>query len=112
MKPFSAILALTLSLLASTSAAPVVERQADLGVLDLLTGVCDKIDGTMLTDTVCRTAVGTDISVAAAQDDGLARVTVSVDGLLSGASITVPVGSLESVLASLGLVSAHLRMNL
>lgn len=62
----------------------------------------------MVTQTVCETATGTDVSVAAANKDGLARVTVSGDGLLSGASITVPVGSLESVLGQLGLVS-HLN---
>lgn len=59
----------------------------------------------MLTQTVCQTAAGSDISVAAAKDGGLAKVTVAGKGLLKGASITVPVGSLEDVLGQLGLVS-------
>lgn len=92
---------------ASAMAAPApTKRQADLGVSDLLTGVCDKIGGTMLTQTVCQTVTGSDVSVAAAGDDGgLALVTVSGDGLLSGASITVPVANLESLMGQLGLVS-------
>jgi hypothetical protein len=83
------------------------DRQADLGVIELLEGVCDKIGGTMLTQTVCQTATGSDISVAAAKDGGLAKVTISGKGLLKGASITVPVGSLEDVLGQLGLVSSN-----
>ena len=96
-------------ILASLAVAAPTKRQGDLlqgdlGVFQLLEGICDKIGGTMLTQTVCQTATGSDISVN--QDNGgLAQVTVAGKGLLSGASITVPVGSLESVVGGLGLVS-------
>jgi hypothetical protein len=100
---FSALTALALSSVAI--AAPTVKRQGDLGVIETVEGLCDKIGGTMITQTVCQTVTGSDISVAAAKDGGLAKVTVAGKGLLSGASITVPVGSLEDVVGRLGLVS-------
>jgi hypothetical protein len=90
--------------LASFAAAAPAKRQADLGVFKLLEDVCDQIGGTMTTQTVCETVTGSDISVSAA-NGGLAKVTVAGQGLLSGASITVPVGSLESIVGQLGLVS-------
>ena len=57
-----------------------------------------------ITETVCQTVTGSDISVAAAKDGGLTKVTVSGKGLLSGASITLPVGSLEDFVGQLGWV--------
>jgi hypothetical protein len=58
----------------------------------------------MTTKQVCSTLTGTDISVGAANAQGLATVIVKGAGALSGVTLTVPVQSAESVLAGLGLV--------
>lgn len=66
----------------------------------ILTQACDSVDGTMITETVCETFPGSDITVEGLKGDGnTAKVTVSGKGLLEGSSITVPVGSLQDVLA-------------
>lgn len=71
-------------------------------VNEILADLCDSIGGTQLTKTVCQTVSGSDIHVGVANPEtGLADVTISGRGLLNGASITVPVGSLEAILKRL-----------
>jgi hypothetical protein len=106
------IYSLSMALAASSAiAAPVAQptesSAADQAgavtgtVNDLLLQLCDSIGGTQVTSTVCKTATGTDVSVGAANEDGLATVVISGAGLLQGASITLPVASAEGVLGQL-----------
>ncbi|KAI5195211.1 hypothetical protein AUEXF2481DRAFT_45220 [Aureobasidium subglaciale EXF-2481] len=91
---------------ASAVAAPLSKRD-DIPspglVFDQLIALCDKIGGTPITSTVCKTVTGLDVGVAAADPEtgDLAKVTVSGGGLLEGASITIPVASLDSILGQL-----------
>lgn len=72
MFPSTICLFSAITLLASSvTAAPTVKRQADLGIVELLEGICDNLGGVMITKTVCETVTGSDISVAAANEDGL-----------------------------------------
>jgi hypothetical protein len=95
----------------STLAVPLGRRTTDSTSTDAgavtgtvnkaLQDLCSSIDGSMITSTVCTTATGTDVSVGAANSDGLANVIISGAGLLQGASITVPVGSAGGILGGL-----------
>jgi hypothetical protein len=91
----------------SVIAAPLSKREdaptSGGAVFDQLIALCDKIGGTPISSTVCKTVTGLDIGVAAADPTtgGLAKVTLSGGGLLQGASITIPVASLDSMLGQL-----------
>ncbi|KAI5202127.1 hypothetical protein E4T39_04867 [Aureobasidium subglaciale] len=97
---FSSILA------AGAIAAPLSKRDETPSpglVFDQLIALCDKIGGTPITSTVCKTVTGLDVGVAAADPatGDLAKVTLSGNGLLEGASVTIPVASLDSILGQL-----------
>jgi hypothetical protein len=97
----SAIAAPVAQSIESTAAASDQAGAVTGTVNDLLLQLCDSIGGTQVTSTVCKTATGTDVSVGAADENGLATVVISGAGLLQGASITLPVGSAEGVLGQL-----------
>jgi hypothetical protein len=84
------------------SAAPL-DRRTSYPVSSTLAAICDKIGGTQVTSTVCKTVTGLDVSVTAVDPatGETALVTLSGGGLLKAASITVPVASLNSIIDQL-----------